>query len=250
MQTADTLKLTKYLWRGKVSYFAVGGQGQFLYGRQIIDEEIFEDNTDDSVGKSADGLAFLQFSNIHKISLAVYNSAGFLIQPFVLGSYRDTENRLASEKYLNAGATVRLRFPIFVPFIFTASLFPSSKYAAQGSVQAILANIELHKGIPAVSLFMQRIVISAAYVGKISYNYHSYDDVWAIRHTDKIFKNVEKSDYSDAIQLGADLYLSPNTGFIADGDIQFSVGYALVYHPTPKEDENRVGFGITIGANY
>ena len=246
MQTFDSLQLTQVLWRGKVSAFSAGAQGNFLYGRQIVDDDL-EKGRDDSVGKSADALAFLQFSNVHKVSPRVFNSAGFAFKPFVLCSYRDSENRLSDDKYINAGAVAQVRFPIFVPFIFTASLFPSSKYAASGSVQAILADFEIHKGIPAVSLFVQRVVLSASYSGKISY---IHDELWDIKRTDEIFKNVEKSDYSDAISLNADLYLSPNTGFFANDEIQFSIGAAFVYRPNPKKNENRVGCGITFGMNY
>lgn len=254
MQTADTALFTKTLWRGKVSSFAAGTQGSFLYGRQIINED-FEDNWDESNGKSADAMAFLQFSNIHKISPAVYNFAGFTLQPFVLGSYRDSETISQSpffeeSKYLNGGVLAQLRFPIIVPFIFTASLYPSSKYLASASAKAILYSFEIHKGIPALSLFMQRFVLSTTYSGKISYNYYDYDELWNIRRTDEIFKNVEKEDYSDALTFGADLYLSPNTGFIADGSFQFSIGYSMIYRPNPKENEKRVACGITFGMAY
>ena len=257
LQTVDTLSLAKTLWRGKVSAFSLGTQANFLYGRQLVpeneDDEAIEDNWDDSVAKSADALAFLQFTNIHKISPGVYSRAGFLLQPFVLGSYRTSENLekfSAEEKYLNAGAKAQLQFPILVPFIFTAGLFPSSKYAASGSVKAILCSFEIHKGIPAVSIFAQRLVLSAAYSGKISYRYRAYDEFWNICRTDEIFRDIKKEDYSDSVQLGLDLYLSPNTGFVASGEYQFSLGYALIYRPNPKPTEKRIAYGITVGINY
>ena len=244
MQNCDTLLLSKTLLRGKVSAFSTGVQGSFLYGRQIIDEDSFEDNIDDSVGKSMDGLIFVQFSNIHKISPSVYDAAGFSFKPFVLSSWRETELNPDFDKYLNAGATATFRFPIFIPFIFTGELFPSSKYVASGSVKAIFATIELHKGIPALSLFMQRIEISTTYSGKISYEHGEF---WDIKRTDEILKDVKKSDYSDAIQIGADLFLSPNTGFFANDGIQFSLGYAMIYRPNPKSNEKRVAYGLSVG---
>ena len=170
----------------------------------------------------------------------------FTFQPFLLSSYRDSEN-LGEDNYLNAGCSLTLRFPIVVPFVVRGSLFPSSKYCASGSVTAILADFEIHKGIPAVSLFMQRVVVSASYSGKISY---LHGELWDVKHTDTIFKNVEKSDYSDAVQISADLYLSPNTGFLANDSIQFSVGYGLIFRPHPKEDENKFFYGVIIGVNY
>ena len=246
MQNYDSLLLTKYLWRGKVSYFAAGTQGSFLYGRQIVDSKLSK-GRDDSIGKSADALAFVQFSNVHKVSPEPYHSAGFLLQPFVLASWRDTERRFSEEKYLNAGAKAQLRFPVLIPFIFTAQFFPNKDYAASASVTAILADFEIHKGIPAVSLFIQRVVLSASYTGKLSYN---HDELWDIKRTDEIFKNAKKSDYSDAIQLSGEMYLSPNTGFLANSETQFALGYSVIYRPNPKQNEKRIVYGITATVNY
>ena len=246
MQNYDSLQLTKYLWRGKVSYFAVGSQGSFLYGRQIVDAKLSR-GRDDSIGKSLDALAFVQFSNVHKVSPEPYYSAGFLLQPFILASWRDSENRISAEKYVNAGAKAQLRFPIFIPFIFTAQLFPNKDYAASASLTAILADFEIHKGIPAISLFIQRIVLSASYSGKLSYN---HDELWDINRTGEILKNAKKSDYSDAIVLSGDLYLSPNTGFFTNGNYSFSLGYSVIYRPNPTKKENRLAYGITFSMDY
>ena len=246
MQTLESISLTDILWRGKVSYFALGTQGLFLYGKQIIDDDLGKDR-DESVGTSADGIVFAQFSNIHKIAPDVYDSAGYLLQPFVLTSYRDTEHMSEDDTYLNAGVTAQLRFPIIVPFIFTASLFPTNEYAASGSVQAILAHFEIHKGIPALSLFMQRVVISASYSGKLAYE---HGDFWDIKRTRDILGDARLSDYSDEFRLAGDLYISPNTGNAARGEVQYSIGYALIYRPNPAEDEKRMLYTMTVGVNF
>ncbi|MBQ4379554.1 MAG: hypothetical protein II821_10240 [Treponema sp.] len=246
MQTADTLSVAKSLWSGKISSLTAGAQGQFFYGKQIIDEE-FEDNTDESTGKSADALAYVQFSNLHKISPKPYNYFGLALKPFVLGSYRTSETVPDSDKYLNAGLQTTFRFPVFFPVIVTGTLFPSRNDAVKANATAILFDWEIHKGIPAVSLFVQRFVVSAGYTGKIAY---SYEELWDVKRSKEIFENVKKSDYSDVISLSAEFHLSPNTGFLANGDIQFSLGYALLYRPNPKPSENRVGYGITVSANY
>lgn len=246
MQTVESVQLTKVLWRGRVSSLSAGVLGNFLYGKQIIDDDL-EIGRDDSVGKSLDALGFVQFSNIHKIAPGVFDHAGFALKPFILGSYRGTENNYFEERYVNAGATAQIRFPIVLPFIFTASLFPSSKYAAGGTAKVILASFDIHKGIPAVSLFMQRLVVSATYYGKISY---FHDEFWDCKRAEEIFRNVEKEDYSDMIQFATDLYLSPNTGFMASGNFQFHLGYEFHYHPNPEHNEKRVGFGLSAGMSY
>lgn len=246
MQNFDTFLFEKFLWRGKVASFSVGTEDSFLYGRQIIDDDL-EKGRDDSNAKSADVLAFIQFTNIHKVSPRPYYLAGFTLKPFVLGSYRDTEKRPVEDKYLNAGATLTVKFPVLIPFIFTASLFPSSKYAASGSAQAILFDLEIHKGIPAVSLFLQRFVLSTTYSGKISY---VHEELWDVKRSKEIFNDVTKEDYSDAIKFAADFYFSPNTGFIASGDMQFSLGYAVIYRPNPKPTEKNVSYGISVSAVY
>lgn len=245
MQTSESLLLNKILWSGKVSSLSVGMDWKCLYGKQICDDEL-EKGRDDSVGRSEDLIAFVQFSNIHKISPAVYNSAGFILKPFLLNSYRDTENRFYVDKYINAGATAQVRFPILVPFIFTASLFPTETYVASGSVKAILFDFEINKGIPAVSLFVQRLLVSATYSGKISY---IHDEFWDCKRTQEIFENVKKEDFSDSIKFAADFIISPNTGFLADL-FQFSLGYAMLYRPNPSLTEKRIAYGITASINY
>jgi len=246
LQTSETLQLTKTLWSGKVSNFSVGMKEQFLYGKQICDDDL-EKGRDDSKGKSADAKAFVEFSNIHKVSPAYYNYAGLSLAPFVLTSYRDSEKRLISDKYINAGAEAQIKFPILVPFIFTASLFPTEKYACGGSVKVILFDFEVHKGIPAIPLFVQRFVLSATYAGKISY---VHDEFLDCKRTQEIFENVRKEDYSDSLRFDAKMHLSPNTGFFANDSIQFSLGYAMIYRPNPKVNEKRVAYGITTTVNY
>lgn len=246
MQTFESLSLVKVLWRGKISAFMTGLQGNFLYGRQIIDSSIVK-NRDDSFGKSADGRGFLQFTNIHKISPRYADYGGFALQPFIFTSYRNSEKMLKEDKFVNAGFTTDIRFPIFIPFILTASLFPSSKYAASGSIRAVIYSFELHKGIPAISLFMQRIVLSVSYSGKLAY---THGDLWDIKRSSEVFSNAKKSDYSDEIRLGADLYLSLNTGYMASGDIQFSLGYAMLFRPNPKSSEKKIAYGITFSMAY
>lgn len=246
MQTSESLLLNKILWSGKVSDFSAGIQGMFFYGKQICDDEL-EKGRDDSDGMSADAKAYLKFSNIHKISPAFYNYAGFSLEPFIQTSYRDTEKRLAEDKYLNAGAEAQVKFPILVPFIFTASLFPSEKYVFAGSVKAILFDFEVHKGIPAISLFVQRFVLSTSYTGKI---YYVHDELWDCKRTQEIFRDVRKEDYTDSLRFDAKIFFSPNTGFFANRNIQFSLGYAMIYRPNPSLTEKRIAYGITASLNY
>ena len=246
MQNYDAFLFEKILWRGKVASFSAGTEDSFLYGRQIDDEDL-EKGRDDSNAKSADALAFIQLTNIHKISPRPFYLAGITLKPFVLGSYRDTEKRPVEDRYLNAGATLIVKLPVLIPFIFTASLFPSSKYAASGSAQAILFDLEIHKGIPAASLFLQRFVLSTTYSGKVSY---IHEEFWDVRRSREIFSDVRKNDYSDSVKFAADFHFSPNTGFLANGDLQFSLGYAVVYRPNPKPTEKKVSYGISVSAVY
>ena len=246
MQTSESLQFAKVLWRGKVSDFSVGMNGLYLYGRQICDDEL-EKGRDDSIGKSYDLMTFLQFSNIHKISPAFYDYAGIVLKPFLLNTYRDTEKRFVEDKYLNAGLTAQVKFPLIIPFTFTATLFPTDTYVASGSVRAILFDLEIHRGIPALSLFVQRFLISATYAGKISY---IHDEFWDCKRTKEILENAKKEDYSDSIKIAADFLLSPNTGFVANSGFQFSLGYALIYRPNPRLTEKRVAYGITASMTY
>ena len=110
----------------------------------------------------------------------------------------------------------------------------------------ILFDFEINKGIPAVSLFVQRLLVSATYSGKISY---IHDEFWDCKRTQEIFENVKKEDFSDSIKFAADFIISPNTGFLADL-FQFSLGYAMLYRPNPSLTEKRIAYGITASLNY
>ena len=221
-------------------------QGKFLYGRQMIDEDI-EIGRDETIGKCADGIVFLQFSNIHKISPSVFNEAGFMLQPFVFGSYRTSDYYVKPDEFYNAGAKLQVRFPIIVPFIFVGHLFPTKDYVAGLSSTAVLADFEIHKGVPAVSLFIQRMIFTVSYEGKIAY---LHGDSWDIKRTEEIFKNVKEEDYSDALKFAADLYFSGNTGCLATEKLQLILGYTVIYRPNPRYNEKRTAFGFTARANY
>ena len=246
MQTFDSLQLVKRLWSGKVSTFEAGGIGNFLYGRQICNDEL-EKGRDDSTGKSADAMAYIQFSSIHQVSPAYFRKAGFLLQPFVLASYRDTEKRIASDEYLNGGAKAQIQFPLIFPLIFNVQLFPARDYVAGANASAVLADFEIHRGIPALSIFVQRFVLSVTYEGKVSYVHKKY---WDIKNTEKILRKVKKNDYSDALKFCADFYLTPNTGVMANGLVQFMLGGAMIYRPNPALEEKRLVYGITGRVNY
>ena len=93
---------------------------------------------------------------------------------------------------------------------------------------------------------MQRLVLIASYSGKISY---THGKAWDIKDSYDIFKDVRKDDYSDALALALDLHFSPNTGFIANGDILYKIGFTMLYRPNPKENEKKIAGGLTFTLN-
>ncbi|MCR4821365.1 MAG: hypothetical protein K5873_00650 [Treponema sp.] len=246
MQTMDSLSFSKTLWSGRVSSFSGGCQGNFLYGRQLINKD-FKKNFDESIGKSADGIFYLLFSNIHKISPKYGDFLGLSFQPFILASWRSSEEFIEDDKYLNAGGKFTVKFPVLFPFTVTASLFPSSKYAASASISAVLADFEIHKGIPALSLFIQRLVINASYSGKLAY---VHGDFWDVKNCGDIFSHASGDDYSDALKLGVNLQLSPNTGFFASDEMIFVFAYNIIYRPHPENDEGHISYGFSFAMNY
>lgn len=265
-QAAENLSFSRNLWRGLISSFSFGFASDVIYGRTVADEaEILEKK--DGFVKMSDGefwengfftkeTFFLTFSNVHKVAPKKNQIFGIKFQPFLDFEYKnyktefrfdDDDGKIYScddksiEKYLNAGASFVSKIPGIFPLTLTASIFPSSKYFAYGNAQANLLEIEIQKGIPALSIYAARFDLNLSYSGRISY---SHGDFWDISKVDEIARDVSKDDYSDRLSLSGLFTLSPNTGYAADSSVQFKIGASVFYRPNPADGQSRAGFGI------
>lgn len=277
-QAAENLTFSKTLWRGLVSSFSAGFKGDAVYGRTAEEDVEISADGGNEIAKKGElwkkgfftkDTFFLTFSNVRKVAPKRNQIFGFTFQPFLDFEYKDykeeweiadsddvhytmfsavfsNSNKGSSEKieekYLNAGGTLISRIPGIFPLTLTASLFPSSKYFAYGSAKANLLELEIQKGIPAVSVYAARLDLNLSYFGRISYD---HGDFWDISKTYGIARDIEKDDYSDQISLSALFTLSPNTGYMADSSVQFKIGASVFYRPNPKDGQSRAGFGIS-----
>lgn len=264
-QASENLTLSKTLWRGLVSLLNVQFTGDLIYGRtaeedvEIVEKDGGQITHGGKVWKEGfftKEYLFLTFSNAHKVAPKPKQIFGFTFQPFLDFEYKNYKTKLkfddddeiyfsgekTAERYLNAGAALVSRVPGIFPLTLTALLFPTSSYFVYGSANVNLLEIEIQKGIPAVSVYAARFDLNLSYFGRVSYN---HGDFWDISKTYDIAGNVTKDDYSDQISLTGLFTLSPNIGYAADSSVQFKIGASVFYRPNQKDGQSKSGFGIT-----
>ncbi|MCR5171851.1 MAG: hypothetical protein K6B73_03175 [Treponema sp.] len=228
MQASGTVDTAAVLYHGYVSSISAGLGAIGLYGREYVDkDEEKSGRTKDAKGYYAQAKALLTYSNVHKVAPGYYQYSGFKLTPFVWGASKDNDYRIQKDEQFNAGATLAIRLPGFVPLSLSATLFPKMDYFAEGSATAVLFNKEIHKGIPAVSLFAQRLSFMTSYSGQIKYK---NSDNFDIQKVDSIARGLKKEDYKDTLAFTVELTLAPNTGFLASSECNFGLAASILYH--------------------
>lgn len=221
--------LSKTLWRGLFSSFSSGISAAVLYGEEdtesrakLIDGDkgVTEEVSYKRDGLSADGKLYLYFSNVHRFSPGYGQLLGFYFEPFIdaertcldynSGSYGKIYRE--DKKYLNAGLVSGVRIPALLPVSLSASLFPSKGKFARGTAQVQLFDLEIQKGIPAVSIYAYRAVVYAMYSGTFK-----YDDkaMWDVKRTLDIAGDLSSESYDDFLRLGVETTIGPNTSYFA-----------------------------------
>lgn len=228
--------LSKTLWRGLYSSFSSGVLAAALYGKE--DTEGKAELIDQARGKtreisykreglSADGRAYLYFSNMHKFSPGYGQYLGLYFEPFIdaertsLDYNCDDYGKIYDEDkiYVNAGFMSGVRIPFLFPISFSASLFPAKGKFAKGTAQIQLSDIEIQKGIPAVSIYAYRIVVSAMYSMIFKYDER---ELWDVRRIAEIARDMSWSSYDDFLRLSVETAIGPNTSYFASSD--YSIG--------------------------
>ena len=124
--------------------------------------------------------------------------------------------------------------------MLNATVFPKVDYFAEGGATAVLFNKEIHKGIPALSLYAQRLTFMTSYSGQIKYK---TSDNFDIQKVDLIIRDLEKEDYKDKLAFTVELTLAPNTGFLATSECNFGLAASVFYHFN-GEDKEKWDWGI------
>ena len=231
-QTAGSIKTSLLLYSRFISSVKIGANAAYLYGR---------DRDDDYLSHYGEQVAYATYSNIHKVGSPYEMKAGFALTPFLRGEefYSDDFLGLGIEqksKYINTGATLTVRLPFIAPIEAEATLFPSSSYLASGSATVYLYSWEVQRGIPAVSFFLNRIVLSASYSPKIRYE---CDELFDIKRTDEIARDATIDDYRDEVAGTLTAEFAPNTG--AFTSLAMSAGVSVFYRPHKDDGKKSAG---------
>lgn len=253
LQTYNSASTSVGIFSRSVFSLKAGAEGSYFYGKA---KDTVKDPTDSDkrkVVRSDDrrhafsAYEYLIFSTLHTVRPGYSQIFGFYVKPFLNQSRKTKITRVEAKKYYNCGATVGFCLPGPFPLSASASIFPEQDYCASFSGKLILHDFEIQRGIPAVSFYLNRIVLFASYTGKISYESEKF---WDIRKTNTIVKEISADDYSDTISAGCEFQLTPNTGFFASSNYLFSLGGKINYHINREDDERRIDGSLLFNMNF
>jgi hypothetical protein len=240
LQSSQNFSAEKTIFRGLSSSFSAGISEILLYGKQVEQDKIRK-NFDDTKGISFDTQIFARERAVHKTSTKTYHRAGFELKPFLLFSYRDSEMR-TEDLYINLGVTLNLYAVPVVPVILSANLYPSQKYLASFSAEAILFCHEIQKGIPKIYVYANRFMLGAKYSGKIGYEHGEFFD---ISRTIQNFTGTDSADYSDSLTFSASLVAANNTG-AAVAYATISANFIYRFNPEFGEKKSAVKLKVKL----
>ncbi len=238
MQTAESAELAVLLFSRFISSVSTGVKAAYLYGGDRESEINYTSHY-------TEGILYATYTNVHKVGSPYEMNAGFSFTPFLRSEYFYTDDYEdldieAKAKYINAGATLAIRVPFIAPLSLSATFFPSSEYFASGEAKVYLACFEVQKGIPAISIFVNRVVLSASYSAKIKY---IADELFDIQRSDEIVKEVTIDDYRDTVSATLSLEITPNTGALTAAQMSLDVSYFY----RPHHDEDKKASGVRFG---
>ena len=228
MQATEGVSLAKTMYARFGTSLTAGANGTYFYGHAAHGEK------NDWAGR---GQGYVRFSTVRKMSPRYADYGGVTFQPFVLWER-------VWQQYVNAGASVGARIPGLFPLSLSATLFPSSSYAASAGASVVLWSWEVQKGIP-IALYVDRIYLFAAYAGKIAYRCDTYFD---IQRTADIFQHVTKDDYSDVVQVRLSAISSINAGVLTR--MGFDTGIVFQYRPHAAQNKKKMDVGVSATLVY
>jgi len=244
-QSFESLQMEKVIHAGKVSSFGLNFTGK-LYNEWS--ENRGSGHRHNATGDVKSGI---YWSTLHKSQPDFHYNSGFNFMPFIdfnreWSYHEDTGGK--TYNYVNSGAQLGVQFPVIVPWIFNASIYPEKDTFASGSVTAILYDFEIQKGIPCTAMFINRLYISATYQGKLSYDSGNWFDV---RRTGEIASDLTVDNYKDVVSAGVTGVFSPNFGFFCGSDASINLSYVINYYIHNKpEDHDKLEYGFVSSIAY
>ncbi len=245
--------VSKTLWTGLVSRTGFSAQVKGFYGKNNNYEDDDRKNFVILKEKAVEAKLGAFWTNTHKSKPQPYFIRGITFEQFMDWEYRKTEpENLINQKieklsYINCGASLTIRQPVFVPVSFTAAIFPERDSFAQWTSIINLADLEIQKGIPILPLYFDRMILSCIYWGSISYESGSWFDC---KKTVSVAENLQWCDYEDGITAKLSFISSLNTGYFADSSSSFEFyGFYKYRINNPKEKDKHV-WGINCAIAY
>lgn len=243
-QTFDSVNSSFILWSGLINSVSLNANSAFFYGK-----EIESDNEKLLNSIHSKSTVSMTFSTLHKVAPEIHQIFGFYIVPFFLCEYEEFKFDLykAKKEYLNVGATIGTKIPGIIPLTLQTSIFPSESVFISGGISATLLSLEIQKGIPFFSLYVDRFLLKTSYSCEIEYFAKKYFDV---KRFSEILENAKREDFYDLLSLTALFEFSPNTSYFARSDVKFSFGGNAFYRPNPKLLKKKWGIGFILNANF
>lgn len=227
-------------------YLSLGAEGKAFGGeepgggarRRGLHADLRASATLSLVGRSAPGFG---------------QAAGVSFSPFVYGERKDysrvsddSEVSVPARTTVNAGATLSARVPGLFPLSLSATLCPESGVLASASARALVASVEIQRGIPALSVFVRRLYLEAGYSGRLACR--TERDLFDVVRLPSLVRGASPSDWTDAARLSLSADLAPNTGYFAQA-LSVTVTGSAEFRPRPREGEGRWRLGLSAKAS-
>ncbi len=249
---------SKVLFQGLCSSFAFGFSGKSLYGKentetkakvQLAPDKIVESSFE-RTGLSFDCKPYFYFSTLHRSGVEYGRIKGIYFQPFFDFNKTNLDYDFKNlgkiykedESYANAGFFAGFSIPFAFPFSLEASLFPSKGTFAGLNTSIQLYGFEIQRGIPAVSVYVRRIVFKFIYSFKLKYEQENNFDILKIG---QVAGNLSKDDYTDYFRLAGEVSLAPNTSYFASSSVGLRLG-SYVQYSTRTDKKSKISSGFYV----
>lgn len=257
-RTYGELAASKVLFQGFCSSLAFGFSGKSLYGKentqtqakvQLAPDEIVKSSFE-RTGLSLDCKPYFYFSTLHRAGVEYGRIKGIYFQPFLDFNRTDLDYDFKNlgkiykedETYANAGFFAGFSIPSVFPFSLEASVFPSRGTFAGLNTSIQLYAFEIQRGIPAVSVYVRRIVWKFIYSFKLKYEQENNFDILRIP---QVADRLTEDCYTDYFRLAGEVSLAPNTSYFASSSVGLRLG-SYVQFSTKTDRKSKIASGFYV----
>ena len=240
------------------SSLAFGFSGKSLYGKentptqakvQLAPDEIVKSSFE-RTGLSLDCKPYFYFSTLHRAGVEYGRIKGIYFQPFLDFNRTDLDYDFKNlgkiykedETYANAGFFAGFSIPSVFPFSLEAYVFPSRGTFAGLNTSIQLYAFEIQRGIPAVSVYVRRIVWKFIYSFKLKYEQENNFDILRIP---QVADRLTEDCYTDYFRLAGEVSLAPNTSYFASSSVGLRLG-SYVQFSTKTDRKSKIASGFYV----